>query len=60
MQTNANSHLNELLWIQRTMPVATRRHWLWQHHASGIASLKDAGEIDATCNLTNQHRRESL
>ena len=49
-------HLDQLLGVDRPMPVPTGAHGLGQHHAGGVHSLEDALQVYSPRDLPDEDR----
>ena len=49
-------HLDQLLGVDRPMPVPTGAHGLGQHHASSVHSLEDALQVHSPRDLPDEDR----
>mmetsp|Transcript_22427 Transcript_22427/g.63649 ORF Transcript_22427/g.63649 Transcript_22427/m.63649 type:complete len:446 (+) Transcript_22427:202-1539(+) len=51
---------DELLWVERAVPVAAARDRPRQHHPGRVGRLEDALLVDAAGDLSDEHRSEPL
>jgi len=52
------AHLDELLGVERTVPVAALGYRLREHDARRVCGLKEAAAIDTTSDLLDEHGRK--
>ena len=53
-------HLDQLLGVDRSMPVPTGAHGLGQHHAGSVHSLEDALQVHSPRDLPDEDRGKSF
>ena len=54
------SNLDQLTNVQTSMPIPRARDWFRQHDAGGVHRLPHVSQVDASRDLLDQRRRDSL
>mmetsp|Transcript_1391 Transcript_1391/g.4568 ORF Transcript_1391/g.4568 Transcript_1391/m.4568 type:complete len:341 (-) Transcript_1391:502-1524(-) len=54
------ANINQLLRVQRAMPVLAKANRLWDDDAGRVRGLEDAGEVAAARDLADKHGRKAL